>query len=239
MATKTMEQEILAAYDIAKRKRGEDDQAYFERIIKASLGGNDTQWKELDNVPGAQDWINAGAKALLDKRPVASFEPDAEEDAAPEPETRSRRGAVVEEAKDEPEPEQRPARKAVAKTKADVKATKAADAKAAAKAKADAKADAKAATKAKAKAAKDEPDERAPATKAKKRGNGASGTGVYAKTQQHVVRHPNSSTQDIMTALTKQGLEPQQNTVQSVRGHTRDTIKEMQRFHKQDFGLTV
>jgi hypothetical protein len=61
--------------------------------------------------------------------------------------------------------------------------------------------------------------------------------GVYAHTQEYVVKHPNASTQDIMNALIKKGITPKQNTVQSVRGHTRDTIKVMQRVHETDFGL--
>jgi hypothetical protein len=70
------------------------------------------------------------------------------------------------------------------------------------------------------------------------RGNGKK-PGVYRQTQEYVVKHPNASTQDIIAALTKKGLDPQQHTVQSVRGHTRDTLKLVQSIKGIDLGIEL
>lgn len=142
---------------------------------------------------------------------AAGLEHEAEKDISPFPDTK---------AEEVEAPPPRPSRKAAAE-KPEPKATK----KAAANGKGNGKAPAKAAKA---------PKEKAPPKPRKRRGGGS---GVYASTQRFVVQNPHASTADIIAALTKKGLTPSPHTVQSVRGHTRDTLRLTQEIHGVKLGF--
>lgn len=215
MANQTIETEILSVYGLKKRGRGESDQAYFERLVSKALSGEgpsaDADWEKLST--DAQNWINDGGKAIEAKKDIAGF-PDAN-------------GAA-----DEDEGEKRPPRKAAAK--ANGKAPAAAKGKAKAEEKTDEKPKAKA-TAAAADKSKPKATAAAKAKATEKKPKKAEG--VYASTQRYVVNHPHAKTEEIMEALRKKGLEPAQHTVQSVRGHTRDTLKLVQEIYGNEFGF--
>jgi hypothetical protein len=222
---KSIEAEILEVYDAAGQKRNEDDQTYWARLVQISVQGTDEQWKQLD--APAQEWINAGVTAKKRGTDYVPF-PD-----APPPEVEK-----------EPEEDRFRVREVKAKAPAPAPDPPAAAAEEAAliRQRRRTPRTAKVApTPVPTAAAETTSTTAAPKPRrARGTGNGRSKKpGVYAHTQEYVVKHPNASTQDIMAALTKKGIIPKQNTVQSVRGHTRDTIKVMQRVHETDFGLKV
>lgn len=219
---KTIEAEILEVYDAPGQKRNEDDQTYWARLVQISVQGTDEQWKQLD--APAQEWINAGVTAKkrgtdyvpFPDAPKPEVEKEPEEDRFRVREVKAKAAPAPEPAREEEEEEVAPTRRRRTRT-AKVAPTPVPTA-----------------------AAETSTTEAPKQRRARGTGNGRSKKpGVYAHTQEYVVKHPNASTQDIMAALTKKGIVPKQNTVQSVRGHTRDTIKVMQRVHETDFGLKV
>lgn len=257
MAKQTVEAEILTIYKLPKRKKSEDEQAYFERLAKSAVDeGSDEQWEKLSEA--AANWANEVMQTLKEQ-PGEALPPlpngkGTDSDAAAlqaEPEAE-----VEQPVKGKKAPGKAKATKvAKAEPKVEPKVTPA---------KAEQKVKAKAEPKAKpAKAEpKPEPNERgwrgkpgkvepetAPeptaATVAKKPRvivRTSNGKGIYAATQEYLVKHPNATTEETAEALVKAGIPKDQmieklGTVASVRGHTRDTMKLVQRIHKVDLGI--
>lgn len=213
---KTIESEILDVYNAERRKRGEDDQAYWARLVQTSVEGDDEQWKLLD--APAQEWINSGVLAKKKGTDYLPF-PDAPPPpvAEPEPDRFRVREVKARPVSAEPEPTPAPAPERRRRTRAPRPAPAPAPVAAAPAA---------------------APPPAAKATTRRRGGNGKK-PGVYRQTQEYVVKHPNASTQDIMAALARKGLDPQQHTVQSVRGHTRDTLKLVQTIKGVDMGIEL
>lgn len=211
---KTIESEILDVYDAAKRKRDEDDQAYWARLVQISVDGTDEQWHQLE--APAQEWINAGVRAKKQNTEYIPF-PDA---PAPEPVKEPEQDRFrVREVKARPAAEAAPAAAPAPERRRRTRTTT-------------------------VKKPAPEPVAAAPAPQpaakeVRRRANGKKPPGVYAQTQEYVVRNPNASTKDIMKALEKKGLTAAQHTVQSVRGHTRDTLKLVQRIKQVDMGIEL
>ena len=86
-------EKILCEAGEVKRKRDEDDQAYYVRLGLAIQELPDAEWNKLDSA--AQDWVNDVADAVAAKSPIKGF-PDAEK--AEEPATPTRRRAASQEA---------------------------------------------------------------------------------------------------------------------------------------------
>lgn len=214
MVAKTnVESELLSVYDIPKRKRSEDVQVYYERVIRAVTEGEgpeaDAKWEKLSQT--AQEWANVAGKALEAQKDIADF-PGAEETADAGEATPKAKGKVTGKA-------------ATGKTTGKTKATP------------EATSDAKGSTRPKAATTKAGKGNGAAAKAPAAKPRGAKKEGVYASTQRYVVGHPAAKTDEIMDALKKKGLEPSQHTVQSVRGHTRDTLRLVQEIHGTDLGF--
>lgn len=80
----------------------------------------------------------------------------------------------------------------------------------------------------------------------RRRGRGRNGEkpGIYRETQEFVVMNPNATTAEIVKALKKKGFrglddKKKQHSVQSVRGHTRDTLKILQAKRGFDVGIIM
>lgn len=223
---KTIESEILDVYGASGRKRGEDDQTYWARLVQISVEGSDDQWHQLE--APAQEWINAGVLAKKQGTEYIPF-PDAPK-SEPEPEKEPEDRFRVREVKAKV-PEKAPEKEASVEETPPSRRRRSARQTPAAPA---------------APAAPTAPVTTEAATapvKQRRAARGARGNGkkpgVYRQTQEYVVKHPNASTQDIIAALTKKGLDPQQHTVQSVRGHTRDTLKLVQTIKGFDMGIEL
>lgn len=235
---KTVESEIIAACNVSKRAKNEEEQVYLERLAEAVRVAPDKQWEELSDV--AANWSNAALAAHDAGKPIPSLPTDAVETKAKDKaDKKADKKAAAEakvEAKVETKTEPVESEKAAAKGKPGKGKGKAAKSTPAPE---PAPAEKRAPRAAKATKAKTEPvapAEKAPARAAKSRSTG-NGKGVYASTQEYIVMHPNATTDEIMTALRKSGLDPRQNTVQSVRGHTRDTMKLVQKRRKVELGI--
>ena len=95
MAESKVEVEILETVKL-KSKRGEQRQAYLERVMTAVTKLDDKEWEMLSTA--AQDWTNAAATSVKEDRDIADFSGfDTEE--------------VVEESVEEAAAEPAPARK--------------------------------------------------------------------------------------------------------------------------------
>ena len=99
MGTMTIEQELLAAAEIT-RKRGEEDQPFYKRLAVAVGEVADDVWSGLS--AEAQAWFNSAADAIEAKKDVA-LPPGAGKAADADPPPR-RRGAAAPEPEKQPEP---------------------------------------------------------------------------------------------------------------------------------------
>ena len=85
-----------------KQKEGESDAKYRARLVRLANELEETEWKGLSEE--AQEWVNAGVKALNKKKDVADF-PGAEEEAEEKPAKKGKKGKAADEDEEEEEEE--------------------------------------------------------------------------------------------------------------------------------------
>ena len=202
MAKMTIEQELMKATGL-KPKKGEDQQDWFKRLQAAVEDMKDADWDELSDP--AQKWCNAAATAVKKDKDIEGFD----DDEAPGGEDGEDDDAAGDAGSDDAgdDDDDAPPAKA-AKGKNGKKAEKEKPAPKAAKGK-----------------DKEKPEKEKPEKEAKERKSGPKSSGVKVDIKKVIIKDPQASVEDIMSALKKGGTKsPSRPTVAGIRAEFRHSL---------------
>jgi hypothetical protein len=190
----------------AKEKKGEDFQAFAKRLTGLVQALPDDSWDKLSK--NAQDWVNEAATAINAKKDIPNID-DAEDEKGEGEDADADTGEEEEVATSKKSAKN--GKKGAASKKGATTATKNGNGKNA-KAGASSKKDDEPMATTKKEAAK-------PAT----RSSGKGGAQVAIKTA--VIKDPKATTESIVNALKKKGLEPTIAAVSTIRSGTLQTLR--------------
>lgn len=222
-----IEAELVKATGV-KQKAKEDQQDYFARLIEKTQDLENDEWDKLSNK--AQSWVNAGAKVQNAEKgdEIPNFADadnsgdDAEDDKDDKKPAKKGKAAKDEEADDDKE-DKKPARGSKAKKDEEVD-----DEPKGRRRPAKDEGDDGADDAPKARGKKDAPDKKAAAPDKKpvkdkpaKKG----GEGAQASIKRAIIKDPTATTEDIIAALAKKGLDATTSAVSTIRSGTLQTLR--------------